>query len=418
MANIQIKQVEAMKVIVETTFGADATTSPGIASFTFVPFNEGTATVTLTMDELDPNFAIQKRYQGRERVLGKKSATLKFTMNLSPTGTAAGNTTVAVTSALGIMLKATMGGEDLGTGTKFATGWTPITGDALSAAGLTAGAFIGWTNSAGTVEWRQIKSKSTNTLVLTHGFSGSPALNDVMYSCATYSLTEDPAQSLQFAVYGQNTTDRWLLTGCQAVGGFDIAIDPTGKAIPTVTFNFTAANWIDGSSAATPITGTIPTASYSAYSPIVEYVGDFQMFTVGTPTYTATTSRVHISALTWKPKIVFAPVTSPSGTQTIYRWRGARANPPIEGTFTTWFEDLTWWTKRSSLADMCQQYTMGTAAGAAMVLCAPTVQILNPQRAASNTEIEGQTISFAGRCNTDTALTTDLALSPVYIVLG
>jgi len=415
---IQVASVSALKVIVESTFGQDATTSPGIASFRDVPWNEGTGTVTITEDELDPMQAVQSRVQGRERVLGKKSATLKFTMNLAPTGTAAGNTTTAVTSALGIMLKATMGGENLGTGTKFVTGWTAITGDVTTAAGLTAGAFIGWTNASGVVEWRQIKSKTSNTLVLTHGFSGSPANNDICYSCATYSFTEDPAQSLQFAVYGQNTNDRWLLTGCQAQGGFDISVDPSGKAIPTITFNFTAANWINGASTATPITGTIPTATYTAYNPIVGFAGEYRMFTVASPTL-STSSRIHVSACTWKPKIVYVPVTSPSGTQTIYRWRAGRANPPIEATFTTFLDDaLIWWAARDALGDYCQQQTLGTAAGSAVVLCASTVQVLNPQRTASDQEIEGQVISLAGRMNTDTALTTELALSPVYIVLG
>lgn len=414
---IQVKAVEALKVIVETTFGADATTSPGIASFTFVPMNEGSGTVTITEDELDPNFVVQSRMQGRQRVLGKKSATLKFTMNVAPTGTAAAATVTAVTSALGIMLKATMGGEDLGTGTTF-TGGTAIVPTVTSAAGLTGGGWIGWTNASGVVEWRQIKSISGGSVTLSHGFSGSPANLDVCYAAATYYMTEDPSQSLQFAVYGQNTNDRWLLVGCQAMGGFDIAVDPTGKALPTITFNFTAASWIKGSATATPITGTIPTATYSAYNPIVGFAGEYRMFTVGTPTL-STSSRIHVSAATWKPKIVFVPITSPSGTQTIYRWRGGRSNPPLEATFTTFLDDaLIWWTARDALGSWCQQQTLGTAAGSAVVLSAPTVQVLNPQRSASDQEIEGQVISLAARRNTDTALTTDEALSPVCIVLG
>lgn len=411
---IQIAAVSALKVIVESTFATDATTSPGISSFTFVPANEGTAQVTITEDELDPNYAVQRRVQGREKVLGKKSATLKFTMNLAPTGTAAAASVTAITSALGIMLKATMGAETLGTGTTF-TGGTAIVPTVTSASGITAGGWIGWSNASGIVEWRQVKSISSLSITLTHAFSGAPSNTNVCYGAATYSYTEDPAQSLQFIVYGQNTNDRWLLLGCQAAGGFDIAVDPSGKALPTITFNFTAANWL--TTTATVITGTIPDATYSAYNPIVGYAGEFRMFTVGTPTL-STTSRVHVSAITWKPKIAFVPVTSPSGTNTVYRWRAGRTNPPIEATFTTFMEDLTWWTARDALGDYCQQYTFGTAAGSAVVLCAPTVQVLNPQRANSDQELEGQTVSLAGRCNSDTALTTELAVSPYYIVLG
>lgn len=414
---IQIASVSALRVIVESTFGADATTSPGLASFTYVPANEGTGTVTITEDELDPMQAVQSRVQGRNRVLGKKSATLKFTMNLAPTGTAASNGVTAITSALGIMLKATMGAETLGVGTTF-TGGTALIPNVTSAAGITAGSWIGWSNSSGVVEWRQVKAINTLAITLTHGFSGAPQNANVCYGAACYSFTEDPSQSLQFAVYGQNTNDRWLLTGCQAAGGFDISVDPSGKAIPTITFNFTAANWITGASTATPITGTIPTATYSAYNPIVGFAGEYRMFVSGTPTL-STSSRIHVSACSWKPKIVYVPITSPNGTNTIYRWRAGRANPPVEISFTTYLDDaLIWWTARDAIGTWCQQQTLGTAAGSQVVLCASAVQVLNPQRTASDQEIEGQVISGAGRMNVDTALTTELALSPVYIVLG
>ena len=79
---------------------------------------------------------------------------------------------------------------------------------------------------------------------------------------------------------------------------------------------------------------------------------------------------------------------------------------------------MTWWNKRDAKASMAQQYTIGISGGSAIVLAAPTVQVLNPQRGASDQEIEGQVVSIVGRCNTDTALSTDLAKSPFVIVLG
>ena len=129
---------------------------------------------------------------------------------------------------------------------------------------------------------------------------------------------------------------------------------------------------------------------------------------------------MHVSALGFKPKIVFVPVTSPSGANggTVLRYRGGRANPPVEGSFTTYWEDLTWWQGRDAKQDRAMQHTIGTVFGNQVVLTAPTVQPLNPQRTPSNEQIAGQTVSWAGRHNTDTAATTDLAISPVLIVLG
>ena len=421
MATPYSKAVERLRVIVESTFATDATGSLG--SFTDVPANEGSMTVTLNKAEMDPNYLLQRRMDARPRVLGPKRPQLKFTITLAPTGTAAGASTAAVSGCLGLLLKAVMGGEDLGTGTTFSAGWTAITGTVASASGLTAGAYIGWRNSSGVVEWRQIKSKSSNTLVLAHGFSGTPANSDVCYAAATYYVTEDPSQSLQFIAYGQSTADRWLLLGCQCVG-FDLSVDPSGKGIPSITFTFEAANWLEGGSTAGSITGTIADATYTNYSPIVEYAGDYEMFTVGTPTYVATTCQVPISALSWKPKFTFTALTSPSATATatggspIFRWRATRTNPPLEGSFTTFMDAMTWWNKRDAKASMAQQYTIGISGGSAIVLAAPTVQVLNPQRGASDQEIEGQVVSIVGRCNTDTALSTDLAKSPFVIVLG
>jgi hypothetical protein len=317
------------------------------------------------------------------------------------------------------LLKASMGGERLGTGTTFASGWTAITGDLTSGAGFLAGGWLGWANSAGTVEWRQIKTVSSNTITLAHGFTGSPANTNVAYAAAEYYFTEDPAQSLQVLVSGQESEDRWLLLGGQMTGGFDITIDPTGAAIPTISFNMTFSWYLESDETAASVTGTLANATYSAYSPIVGNAGEFRMWTVGTPT-TVTSTRVHVSALGFKPKIVFVPVTSPSGANggTVLRYRGGRANPPVEGTFTTYIEDLTWWQARDAKQDRCMQHTIGTVAGSQVIVSAPTVQILNPQRATSGDEIEGQTISFAGRNNTDTAATTELAISPAMIVLG
>ena len=415
--SIEVQSVQSLRVIVESTFAGDATSSPGLGSFTYVPFNEGSASITTTTDEHDPNFAVQSRYQGREKILGKRSASLKFSMNLAPTGTAAASGVAAITSALGLVLKATMGGEHLGTGTTFSAGWTAVTGAVASAAGLLAGGWVGWSNALGVVEWRQIKAISTNTLTMAHAFSGVPANTNVCFASAAYFFVEDPSTSLQFLVSGAESDDRFLCLGGQCTGGVSITVDPSGAAIPTIDFNLTFAAYLESDETAGTVTGALATATYTAYNPIVGFAGDFRLDVVGAPTM-VTSARVHISALSWTPKIAFVPVTSPSGTMGIFRWRGARANPPIEGSFTTFFEALTYFQMRDSLADRCAAYTLGTAAGSAVVLCAPTVQILNPQRAPSGEDVVGQTISFSGRRNTDTAATTDLATAPVIIVLG
>ncbi len=409
--SIELQAVQRLRFIAETTYGTDMSAS--LASFTDVPASEGSIQVTLTTDELDPMQLVQYIDEGREKVLGKRSATLAFTMPIAPTGTAAASAVQAVSGALGTILKNIMGGETKGTGTTFSSGWTPITGDVASAAGIVAGTAIGWVNASSELEVREVESVTSNTIVLKHGFSGSPSNANVCYSSATYTFSQDPSTSLQFLVAGVEEQDRWLLRGGQCVGGFAIALDPTGAALPTITFNFSFSNYMESDETASAITGAIGNATYSNYTPIVGNAGDLRVWTVGAATF-VTTSRVHCSALAFAPALSYVPVTSPAGANggTIYRWRRARANPPVTGSFTTFFEAMTWFQGRDSKADYDVQYQSGIAAGSSFVLSAPTVQVLNPQRADSG-GMAGQTITFEGRRDTDVGASTGaVAKSP------
>lgn len=412
--SIEVHSVQRLRVWSESSFATDGTGTLG--NYTDVPMREGSGTMTLTLDSLDPMQSVQSRYEYREEVLGKRSATLQFTLNLAPTGTAAAASTAAVQGALGLLLKATMGGETLGTGTTF-TGGTATQPTVTSAAGFAAGGAIGWVNASGILEVREIESIASTTITLKHAFSGAPQNANVAYAAATYYFTEDPQESLQFIVEGVEEQDRWVLLGGQAVGGVTLAIDPSGAALPSVQFSMTFANWLSSTECAGTITGALGTATYTNYNPIVGFAGELRAFTVGASTL-VTSSLVHCSALSFAPKIAYVPVTSPSGTNTVYRWRASRVSPPVEGSFTTFFSDYTWWTARANKTDVDIAYQMGQAAGSAALITAPTVQIINPQRVADGNQLAGQTVAFKGRRDTDTgASTTALAKAPVRIHL-
>jgi len=406
--SIEIQNVQRIRAWSESSFAFDGTGTLG--NYFDLPIREGSAQITLTQDSLDPMQMVQSRVEYREEVLGKRSATLTFQMNLSPTGTAATSGVTAVTSPLGRLLKAVMGGEALGTGNVF-TGGTATVPTVSSTAGFAVGGAIGWVNSSGILEVREIEVVSIGSVTVKHAFSAAPTSGNAI-ACATYSLTEDPQESMQFIVEGAESDDRWLLLGGQAVGGMQIAVDPTGAALPTITFNFTFANWKTSAETTGTITGAIGTATYSDYSPIVGHAGEFRVFTVGASTLT-TSSRVHVSALAFTPSIAYAPVTSPNGTNTVLRWRASRASPPCEGSFTTFYEDLTWFTGRTNRTDYNIVYQMGTSAGQTVVLTAPTVQAINPQRVADASQLAAQTLQWKARRDTDVgSTTTALAKSP------
>ena len=416
-----VQRIRFQVVAATPTAAVGADSSASIASFIDLPFREGTAQMVLTRDELDPMQAVQNIYEGRERVLGKRSATLSVTVNLSPTGTAAVTGTTAVTSPIGRLLKAVMGGENLAAGSTSATS-TAIVLKCATASHCNrwaAGCVVGWSNGT-FVEWRGVESVSTSTSVtLKHAFSGTPAAGNIFYNAATYYMTADPDTTVDFLVEGLDSDDRFLLTGGQAVSGIGITFDLTGAAIPSVTFNFTFANWYASNETGSSITGTLGTATYSATSPIVGEAGEFRSWTVGASTY-VTTSRLHVSAVTWEPHLSYVPVTSPSGRNTIWRWKAARnSDSPVAGSFTIPYEDTTWFANRNSLADKNAMQVAGTAGGSAVILDAPTIQILNPQRAADASGIAAQTLMWKGRRDTDVgSSTSELAKSPFRIHLG
>ena len=417
--SIEVHSVQRIRGFTEATFGADSSSSAG--SFTDLPIIEGSATMVVTRDEIDPGQLVQYRVEGRERVLGKRSATLTFSMNLAPTGTVANNSVSSVTSPLGLVLKNAMGGEDLGEGSAAAAGSTASVINVSTGDGThwESGNLMGWANASGIVEWREVESRSTDAITLKRGFSGSPTTSNPLYNASTYYLTANNTASMAFIVEGLESDDRWLLTGGQCVGGFTIAVDPTAATVPRVTFNFTFARWFDSSETGTPLTGTLAAATYTATNPIVGEAGSFEIWTVGAATY-STTQSIHVSALAFEPHQQYVPYTSPSGVNTVKQWVPSRnSDSPVQGQFTVPFEGLTWFTARNSRSDLATTYTMGTAAGSAVVISAPTIQILNPQRVADAQGLAAQAVMWKGRRDTDAAAsTTDLAKSPLRIHLG
>lgn len=409
-----VQNVSQIQVFLESTFGTDITAS--LASFLSVPFNEGTAQVVLTRQTHDPLTAVQHHHDYREEVLGKKAWTLRFSMPLAPTGTAAGSATAAVQGALGYMLKAAMGGEDLGTGSTAATGWTGVTGDAASGAGFTKGTAVGWVNASSQYEMRPLKNVSSNTLTTKLAFSGSPANSNVLYASATYYLISDPDTSLQFVVRGLESQDDWVLMGGQ-LDSMSLSC-PLDGTIPTVTFSWKGVKWIYGSAAAgsASLTDISPT-TYSNFSPIVGHDGFFHSQVNGTTTYTG--SVIHVSALAFEPALSYVPIPSPSGIEGVLRWRLSRNNgPSITGSYTTFYEDTARFVDRDDKDNRLIWYQCGQSAGNAVALEAATTQYTDVQRVDGG-GIASETITWKGRLDGDvTSPTTDQHYSPFRIHLG
>lgn len=410
-----LENVQLMQAFTESTFGTDATGSLG--SFTAIPFQEGTAQFTIDREQHNPLQSLQHVHDYQEEILGKKAATLRFTLPFMATGTAPASTVAAVQSPLGLLLKNVMGGETLGTGSTAAAGWTAVTGDA-AAGTFSKGSAVGWVNSSSELELRPLKNVSGATLTNKLAFSGSPSNGNVLYSAATYYLTSDPDASLQFVVRGLESQDEFVLLGGQLDSmTFNLPLD---GSIPTVQFAFKFASWLYGADSAgsASLTDLTP-VTYSNFDPIVGHQGRLLVQTNGTTTYSASSlPTVHASALSFEPALAYAPITSPSGVQGILRWRMTRASgtPRIAGSFSTFFENTSdFFAARDSKLDKLIWYQNGLTAGSAWAIEVPTAQFGPVQRVNAG-GIASQQVMFKGRRDGDIAsATTDQHFSPIRI---
>ncbi len=397
--------------------------SGGADTFIDCPIVEGSASWTTDVQMLDPGNLVQYHHDYREEVVGKKSATLTFTMNLASTGTAATAAQSALQGALGKILKVVMGGEaTLATGSQSSTGATATAVSVDQSTGKwTSGMAAGWVNGSSVLEIRELQTVAAKVLTPKLAYSGAATVNDEFHNCATYFLAADPNTSLQFVVQGMEQEDRWLISGCQGSLTLNLPLD---GSIPTVTFAFQCATWVQvadaGGTAMVALDGTdLTVATYTNVDPITAVAGDFRVPILGTESLTAAT-QVHVSALAIEPQHNFVPITSPSGTNGILRFRLSRNNgPSVQGSWTTFYESDGRWDARAAKTDYALFYQFGQSAGSSVLISCPTIQVVDVQRVDDN-GIAGETVTWKARADGDITAsgTADQQRSPLRIHLG
>lgn len=422
--SFEVHNIQRLRVLVESpALGSSGYTqdpSGSIGSMTDVPAIEGSIKCTLERDEKDPGYLLQHIDEARKHVLGKRRGVLSFDMNLAPTGTAAVTAQASITSPLGILLKAIMGGESLNQGSTASTGSTASVINVQSGHGArwAAGRAMVWFNSAGVPELREAEAVSGDAVTLKRAFSAAPASTNPLYNAATYYMTSKPSTTLAMLLEGLENEDRWLLSGGQCEGGITLTFDPTGQQLPRITFNLTFANWRGVGETTTPLTGALGIATYTATAPIVGEAGAFELWTSTVATYAAT-QLLAASSFTFEPHIQFKAVTAPNGVNTIKAWEKQKpADGPLSGSFTVPYEDMTHFNARNTRDDMALMYMAGASAGNGFAISAPCIQELNPQRVPDAAAWAAQTVQWKARRDIDVgASTSDEAKSPLRIHL-
>lgn len=414
---IHVEPIKRVRMYEEPNGSFAEDHSGTIGDFTDIPFVEGSVQLTLTRQTLETQDLQQRQDDWSQDVLGLRRATLQGDLNLAPTGSAAGDTTAAVQGPVGLILKAIMGGEELGTGTTVDDASATTTSfDVASAAGLAAGGALGWVNGNGEMEVREIASVSGTTVTLAEAFSSAPANSDTLYASATYYLRPSNggnSTSLQAIVEGLESDDRWLLLGGQAES-VSLNISPsTDGVIPRMTVSILFATWLYGDEASTDLTASsLADATYSNYEAIALNDGEFRF-----PTASGTASSpLHVSAVEFSPNISWGPVTSPSGTEIILQWIRRHNTPAIQGSFTLPFEDHTHFDDRDSRTEKAAHFQIGRSAGGSVQLSAPACQITDAQRVDAD-GIAGQQVSWKGRVDNNKTGTDDVQLTAFRVHL-
>tara|TARA_R100000808_G_scaffold13674_1_gene32961 strand:+ start:652 stop:1887 length:1236 start_codon:yes stop_codon:yes gene_type:complete len=359
--------------LTEEADGAFATDVTGSATYLDLPFQEGTANLTLNLPELDAQVAQQRIDARNQIVFGPKSAELSVTVPLGATGVAAGDGSDSPAfddQALLLLLKIVFGGandENTGGDVTSAAASYQLIG---SPAGWDGGESIGWVNSAGVFEARSVRGLAATTIQLKDQLSATPTASDVLYAGTTIHPTANPLTSIQMIVEGAEQDDRWLLMGGQVTSAPAITV-ALGE-IPTISFTITFANWASEPSAA------ITVADYGTFTPVA-YTGSLRAIN---GVASGSISGVCLDAATINLAMnspVYTPVRSGCGTNTIKRYRRNRAVPFCTLTAHIPYEDTSWFTERDDGEYYGLTIQIGTVAGFVVLLEVPKAQVTNVQ---------------------------------------
>jgi hypothetical protein len=359
--------------LTEEADGAFATDVTGSATYLDIPFQEGTANLTLNLPELDAQVAQQRIDARNQIVFGPKSAELSVTVPLGATGVAAGDGSDSPAfddQALLLLLKIVFGGvndENTGSAVGSATSGYNITPDDSNA--FDGGEALGWVSSNGQLEGRSAINAGT-AVNLKDQLSATPSSPDVLYAGTTIHPTANPLTSIQMIVEGAEQDDRWLLMGGQVTSAPTITI-ALGE-IPTISFTITFANWASEPSAAITI------ADYGTFTPVA-YTGSLRAIN---GVASGSTSGVCLDAAMINLSMnapVYMPVRSGCGTNTIKRYRRNRAVPFCTLTVHIPYEDTSWFTEREDGEYYGLTIQIGAAAGQVVLLEIPKAQVTNVQ---------------------------------------
>jgi hypothetical protein len=389
----------------DASFKTDHSGTPG--DYIDVPAVADTMQMTHPKDEKNPGVLQQYKHGASTRKFGPPRPTVSFEVPLAPTGTPADETTASLgptTVGLFRLLDIVLGGSrsgNMGSTVDSAASASVFTVAAGEGTRFTAGGAVAWVNASGELEIQEVEAVATDEVTLKVAFSGTPDASDVIYNVTTF-YPDDGGSSAQFIVEGAEASDRWSVWGAQSGLTFTNALNE----IPRVGFNFTGAAFSSLGD------GTLAAATYANYDPIVYGAGKFVAQVVGT----ATRAEPLIADFSLQLNLEYKDVTASNGLNGIYKKVQAHNDPFVQGSFTTYFEDLTWYTARDAETRYHLAFQLNTSGNQGVLLTVPNAQITMVAPPSDLNGLAGHVVSFVGGLDSDaTDLTTALRRAPFRI---
>lgn len=362
--------IRRVRVALESSFGIDGTGTMG---------DFGTLRVTQiehpreAQEFIEDNIVRPFRVAAPASQLGWERGSLTVGGQLVPTGILYDKDAVPAIDALGVMLKAILGGQVASAGSLVATGTSPtaISVTASEGARFQEGKMCAVETGVGTglYEVTGIDTRSTDALTFCTALSFTPSVGARVLNADLYYETDQPAQTLQWLIEGEDRNDIWLYTG--ANGALTIEWPLGGEIAWSSSQMF--CDRIHDDELATPQGGSAMAQwTPAGGSPVIARNGEI----IFAPASGTLRTKPNIAALTFDPGITWQEVPSFNGVEGRAGWERVTGQPmatiqvPRDAAAETYKDAMAAGTVYRLLAQA------GVAGGRILALHLPSVQIV------------------------------------------
>lgn len=395
MADVQfaIEAVKRVRYHIETT-GSYAVNQSG--SVTYKDIRSTSAEMTLTQEFLDNQTMQQLIDAAQPKIRSRRRCDFSLGSYLVSHNTVVSGATNPVTSAQSDLIGTIMGGLYYTTGSEVLS----ASGDGDLVEGSVwdkyAGTAVGLVDpGTGRLEVARVKSSGSGGALLEHKLGFTPAIGAPIYGGTTCYFTDDPSNSLQFYVQGQDNQDAWVLMGLQGNFGMSFA---NGELV-TITYELAGgANWNSGSA------DQINEANFTTSDPLPVVDSRVIFYPVGGAAAAGDYACIDAQAWEITPNINYLDITTPKGVNNILRKRRGRSVPVCNGTITTYFHDVQYFIDRDTDTRYGLAIQVGSSPGSTIYISVPYVQITDVARVDAE-EKAGIQITWEALDNKDSTAT-------------